>query len=134
MTANEKTTLAFYQKTGELFYAIAAADKIVRKKEYESLTEMVRNEWKGKDTLTDEYGVDAAYQMEIVFDWLDYESLDASECFDDFKEFYSEHQSQFTKERKALILKTAHAIANSFAGKNKQELTLLGKIQLLFNT
>ncbi len=132
MTAVEKASLSFYQKTGELFYAIAAADKVVRKKEYQSLKKMVQQEWKGLDDVKDEFGVDAAYQMEIVFDWLDYQSLDSIECFDDFKDFYKEHPTQFTKERKEKILRTAHAIAGAFAGKNKKELTLLGKIQLLF--
>ena len=133
MTAIEKTTLSFYQKTGELFYAIAAADKVVRKKEYQSLKKMVKDEWKGLDDVKDEFGVDAAYQMEIVFDWLDYQSLDSSDCFDDFKDFYKNHPSQFTPDRKKKIIKTAHAIAGAFAGKNKNELALLGKIQLLFN-
>lgn len=132
MTAIEKTSLAFYQKTGELFYAIAAADKVVRKKEYQSLKKMVQQEWKGLDNVKDEFGLDASYQMEIVFDWLDYQSLDASDCFDDFKDFYKAHPTQFTPDRKEKILRTAHAIAGAFAGKNKKELTLLGKIQLLF--
>ena len=62
MTAIEKTSLSFYQKTGELFYAIAAADKVVRKKEYQSLKKMVQQEWKGLDDVKDEFGVDADSQ------------------------------------------------------------------------
>lgn len=131
MSSAENTSLTFYQKTGELFYAIAAADKVVRKSEYDSLKEMVQKDWKDSDDVLDDYGVDAAYQLEIVFDWLDYESLDADLCFESFKDFYKDHPSLFTPKRKELILKTAHAIANTFAGKNKSELILLGKLQLL---
>jgi len=133
MSAIEKTSLSFYQKAGELFYAIAAADKVVRKSEYQSLKKMVREEWAGLDNLKDEYGVDAAYQMEIVFDWMDYESLNSNECFNDFADFYHEHPLLFNEHRKKLLLKTAHAIAGAFAGKNKSELQILAKLQLLFN-
>ncbi len=133
MSSAEKSSLTFYQKTGELFYSIAAADKVVRKSEYKSLKEMVQSDWKDLDNLQDDYGVDAAYQLEIVFDWLDYESLEANLCFESFKEFYQEHPALFTKKRKELILKTAHSIANAFSGKNKSELILLGKLQLLLN-
>ena len=124
--------LQFYQKTGELFFAIAAADKVIRKSEYDTLHKMISLHWKNLDDYEDEYGVDASYQMEIVFDWLDYESLDANSCFESFQDFYKEHPSLFTPKRKELILKTANAIANAFSGKNKSELLLLGKIQLLF--
>jgi hypothetical protein len=65
MSSTEKTSLAFYQKTGELFYAIAAADKVVRKSEYQSLKKMVQSDWKDLDDLQDEYGVDAAYQLKV---------------------------------------------------------------------
>jgi hypothetical protein len=131
MSSAEKTSLTFYQKTGELFYAIAAADKVVRKSEYQSLKDMVQSDWKDLDDLQDDYGVDAAYQLEIVFDWLDYESLEANLCFESFRDFYKEHPALFTKKRKELILKTANSIANAFSGKNKSELVLLGKLQLL---
>ncbi|MEZ4779062.1 MAG: hypothetical protein R2786_06730 [Flavobacteriaceae bacterium] len=127
-----KNELQFYQKTGELFFAVAAADKVIRKSEYEALHTMVSKYWKNLDDFKDEYGVDASYQMEIVFDWLDYESLDANSCFESFKDFYKEHPTLFTTKRKELILKTASTIADAFSGKNKSELMLLGKIQLLF--
>ncbi len=132
MNTISKAELSFYQKTGELFYAVAAADKIVRTQEFDTLKEVVNTLWRPMEHYEDEFGEDAAYQMEIVFDWLDYESLDAEDCFDDFKDFYHNHPSLFSEKRKQLILKTAHKIAASFSGKNKSELTLLGKIQLLF--
>ncbi|MAO07125.1 MAG: hypothetical protein CL596_00260 [Alteromonas sp.] len=133
MTPSENTQLSFYQKAGELFYTVAAADGVVRKKEFQALKKMVKEEWKDLDDFEDEFGVDAAHQLEIVFDWLDYESLDAEECFESFEDFYKEHPTLFSKKRKDLILKTAHAIAHAFAGKNKSELIVLGKLQLLFN-
>jgi hypothetical protein len=37
----------------------------------------------------------------------------------------------FSKFIKVLILDTANAISNSFSGKNKAELVMLGKLELL---
>ncbi len=132
MNPSQPPSLSFYQKTGELFYAVAAADNVVRKSEFERLKNMIQSEWKGLDEVTDEFGAEGAHQMEIIFDWLDYESLDGEQCFNNFRKFYKTHKSMFTENHKKLILKTAHSIAGAFAGKNKSELAILGTLQLLF--
>ncbi|AFL79680.1 hypothetical protein Aeqsu_0152 [Aequorivita sublithincola DSM 14238] len=127
----EKPQLLFYQKTGELFYAIAAADKVVRKEEYNALKKLVLEEWKDLDAYEDPFHTDAAHQIEVVFEWFDYEQLEAKECFDSFADYKTENAKLFTKERKELIWKTANAIANSFAGKNKIEVIMLAKLKIL---
>ncbi len=124
--------LLFYQKVGELFYAIAAIDKVVRDEEYERLCELVISHWRNSESAEDEFGTNAAYQIEIVFDWFDHEQADAKECYEGFKEYFETHPKLFNNKRKQLILKTAHEIANSFAEKNKAELMLLSKLKLLF--
>ena len=139
MDTSEKTNLTFYQKIGELLYAIAAADKVVKKQEYDTLRESVKEHWKKNDDITDDFGADAAYQIEIVFDWLDYQSLNwldyqslkAEECFENFKEYYRENKTLFNPKIKKLVLSTAHTVADAFSGKNKSELLLLGKLELL---
>ncbi|MCB0466556.1 MAG: hypothetical protein KDC78_12920 [Aequorivita sp.] len=127
----DKPQLLFYQKMGELFYAIAAADKVVRKVEYDTLKSIVAEQWKNLDDYEDPFHVDAAYQIEVVFDWFDYEQLDASDCFESFADYKKEHPKLFTKERKDLIWKTANAIANSFVGKNKSEVIMLAKLKMV---
>ena len=126
-----KPQLLFYQKIGELFYSIAAVDKIVRKSEYDALKNIVTEQWKNLDEYEDPFHTDAAHQIEVVFDWFDYEQLDANDCFESFADFYKEKPSLFNQERKELIWKTASAIANSFAGKNKSEVILLAKLKNL---
>jgi len=76
--------------------------------------------------------IDAAYQIEIVFDWMDYEELQAEDCFNEFTLFYKENKSLFTDAVKQLTYTTANSIANAFSGKNKSELMMLGRLQLLF--
>lgn len=131
MGIQEKPQLLFYQKMGELFYAIAAADNVVRKAEYDTLKNIVSEEWKNLDDYKDAFHTDAAYQIEVVFDWFDYEQLDANDCFESFADYKKEHPKLFTQERKELIWKTASAIATSFSGKNKSEVILLAKLKNL---
>ncbi len=123
--------LVFYQKIGELFYAVAASDKVVRKVEYQALTELVETEWKSMDDYEDQFKTDAAYQIAIVFEWFDYEGMDAEDCFSSFKDYYLEHKNLFHGKRKELILKTASKIANAFNKTNKSELIILSKLESL---
>lgn len=134
MNTSEPSQLFFNQEIGQLFYAIAAADKVVRKSEYDTLCKIVKDSWLTQDEYTDEFGVEAAYQIEIVFDWFDYENLDADDCFEAFSDYFKAHRNLFTETKKELILKTAHAIAGAFSGKNKSELIMLAKLSILFKS
>jgi|TARA_R100000479_G_scaffold51000_3_gene24038 hypothetical protein len=131
MMTQQPPKLVLYQKLGELFYAIAAADKVIRKAEIDTLRTLVKTHWKNVESLEDEFHSDASYQIEIVFDWLDDKEVDPDECFEDFKEFKKEHPKLFTTTIKKLIWKTADSIAASFAGKNKAELIMLAKLKML---
>ncbi len=127
---NSSLSLLF-EKLGELFYAIAAVDKKVHKKEFEALKKLVTRKWKEFENSEDAFGTKSVYQMEIVFSWFDYEGRDAWECFENFRDFKETHEHLFTEQRNALILKTASAIANAFSGKNKSELIMLVKLERL---
>lgn len=120
-----------YENLGELFYAIAKADSRVHGKEISKLRSFIRKYWLEVDGLEDEFGTDAAFQIESVFDWSMENDLDSEVCYESFKEFYKDNGGLFTAFIKVLILDTAHAISNSFAGKNKAELVMLGKLELL---
>ena len=131
MKAKKKMTLKFYQNLGKLFYDIAASDKKVRIPEFNRLKEVVKTQWLDIDPIEDAYDTDAAYQIEIVFDWLnDKENLDVAGCYNAFVHYKSEQAHLFTDPVKKLILKTAYAIAASFAGLNKSELIILAKLDL----
>jgi len=121
----------FYQNLGRLFYAIAAADRIVRKEEVESVKQIVRKQWLQLDEVVDEFGSDAAFQVEIIFDWMDANKPDPQAAFQVFADFYREHPELFTKEIKNMTLEASREIASSFKGKNKSELVMLAKLQTL---
>ncbi|GGX18595.1 hypothetical protein [Aquimarina muelleri] len=133
MSTSKNIEIEFYQNLGKLFYAIAASDKVVRKSEYDSLRKIVKSEWLKTGTMEDGFGVNASYQIEIVFDWLDYEEeLNAEECFKEFEAYYKKNTSSFTDSLKNLIWNTVNTIADSFSGKNKSELMMLGRLKLIF--
>ncbi|NAY91304.1 hypothetical protein GTQ34_05170 [Muricauda sp. JGD-17] len=132
MLNSEKIGNEFYQNLGKLFYAVAMADKQVRPVEVKRLRKYVRQYWLEIDDFEDEFSTDSAYQIEIVFDWLEEEEKNGEDYFKDFEAFYKEHPEKFKPEIKSLIINTAEAIASSFAGKNKSELLLIFKLKLLF--
>lgn len=133
MYNSEKIGNEFYQSLGKLFYFVAMADHIVRPIEIKRLRNYVRQYWLDVDEIEDEFHTDAAYQIEIVFDWLDGEEKEGEAYFDEFKEFYKEHPEKFSEAIKKLIVETSEAIAKSFAGKNRSEMLAIFKLKQLFN-
>ncbi|WP_281297695.1 hypothetical protein [Flavobacterium limnophilum] len=119
----------FYQQLGKLFYSVASVDGTVRKEEIAQLNEIVQKEWVPIETTLNEFGDDAAYQIEIVFDWLIEEDGNTGKVIPDLLYFKKEHPSLFTPQVNDLILKTAKAIANSFSEKNKSESVLIEKLR-----
>lgn len=127
----EKTTNELYQNLGRLFYSVAMSDNSVHTREIDKLRSFIRKFWLDVDEVEDEFGEDAAFQIETVFDWYLANEKDKEDAYNEFQEFYVNHQQKFTPFIKILILDTAYAVANSFAGTNKSELVLLSKLRLL---
>ncbi|MCK8520930.1 hypothetical protein M0D21_05100 [Aquimarina sp. D1M17] len=130
MDTTQNIGITFYQNLGKLFYAVAASDKVVRESEYNSLRKIVKSKWLQVDDIVDEFGADAAFQIEIVFDWMDYETPNAESCFKEFETFYNDYKTYFSKRIKQLIWETANNIADAFSGKNKSELMMLGRLKI----
>lgn len=122
----------FYQNLGRLFYAIAAADSVIRKDEIESVKDIVKTQWLQGDDVVDDFGSDVSHQTEIIFNWMDANKPDPQSAFETFSEFYRLHAELFSEEVKKTILKAAREIAASSKGKNKSELVMLAKLQTHF--
>lgn len=129
MKPSHQTMILFYQQLGKLFYSVASVDKTVRKEEIAQLNEIVKKEWLPIENSFSEFGDDAAYQIEIVFDWLVETRWNIGKILPDFESFKKEHPSLFSPQINDLILKTAKAITNSFSGKNKSESVLIEKLR-----
>lgn len=133
MKTKEQKDIEFYQNLGRLFYAIAFIDNTVRPEEIEALKKMVSSTWTSPDNEPDEHGSDSAFQIEVVFNWLDSEVFNAQDSYDSFATYYTSNKALFTETTKRNITKTASAIANAFSGTNKSELVLLAKLNLLIS-
>lgn len=131
MKNKAKTMNGLYQNLGKLFYAVAMSDGTVHAKEWDKVKEIVKEDWLYVDDFTDRYGSDAANQIEIVFDVLMEYTRTSEGCLEEFTNFYKAHPHAFSDKIKVLTRKTANAIANSFSGRNKSELIMLAKIELL---
>ncbi len=131
MKATIELTTRFYQHLGELFFAIAKSDGIVRPEEEQRLKTLVDKEWTKLEDGEDEFHSNAVYQMESVFQNLFEDFADADTAFDDFKYFFQDHEHLFTAKITDLILLTANSIADSFRGKNKSELNMLFNLEQL---
>lgn len=134
MTLHKTLSTQAYQHIGYLFYAVAAVDRLVDDKEIETLKLLVKEQWLDVDSASDDFGSDAAYQIEIVFDWLNEADWNSTTCYQKFETYYKAHASKFDDATKSLIIKTALAIAESFSGKNKSELIILAKIETLLKS
>jgi len=115
---------------GRVFYATAQADKVIRPEEISELKQVVKNVWLDVDDATDQFDSDAAYQIEIVFDYLLDNEIIVEGIINQVKSFKSIHTSLFTKNIIELIMKTALNITSSFAKNNKSELVFLSQLRL----
>ena len=129
MKPSRQTMIHFYQQLGKLFYSAASVDNTVHEDEMVQLKEIVKKEWLPLENSLSEFGDDAAYQIEIVFDWLVENDWNIGKIIPDFEIFKKEHPHLFTPQLNDLILKTAKAITNSFSGKNKSESVLIDQLR-----
>ena len=120
-----------YEKLGYLFYALAAADSDVPAREADRLREMVRKIWLPIEDSTDEFGTDAAYYIDISFEFLLNDGMDAEEAFQEFENYYVDHSPAFSEGIAEKIKTTAKAVAQAFKGKNKKESAMLKRLNRL---
>lgn len=134
METSEKTIAHFYEHLGRLFYAIAAVDGRVQNKELAVLKRLVKQEWVPNDHRPDAFGSDAPFQIEYVFEWLNEEHSNARFSMDQFADYFASHRELFPADVRQRAWKTADAIANCFAGRNKAELVILDHLQKILQS
>ncbi|NVK64916.1 MAG: hypothetical protein HWE22_10035 [Flavobacteriales bacterium] len=131
MEPKDSTMTSFYQMLGRVFYATAQADNHVHEKEVATLKQIVKDLWLDVEDATDEFSSDAAFQIEIVFDYLLENEIVVENVLEDLNEFKSIHTSLFTEKMSKLIMDTASKIAASFAQSNKSEVVFLSELWLV---
>jgi hypothetical protein len=126
-----KNNLDFYQAIGKLFYAVAATDKQVVPEEINAFKKLLKTRWLKADEFKNQNNFEGIKQIYFTFEAFNkLDNPDPGKCFEDFLNFKKSHEDLFKKNLKQLISRTAHAIANSYARKNKSELIILAQLDL----
>jgi hypothetical protein len=122
-----------YEQLGYLFYAIASADKHLRKKEMEILKKDIEKEWIPLEDSTDEFGTDAANYIYFTFDSLLERDISPREAFESFRSYFIEHAGAFDETVRKKIQKTVLHMTNAFAHKNKTEEYIIKELRKLLH-
>ncbi|AXG70757.1 hypothetical protein KORDIASMS9_03003 [Kordia sp. SMS9] len=132
MDVTSQTAVVFYQHLGKLFYAMALADKKIKKEEFQAMKkEIALLSLSENYTITDAE-IDIEHHITSTFKILYFEKATSQACFDDFVTFKRKYESLFTPSIKKAILKIAGKILASFSNVNKSELMLLAKLSIEF--
>lgn len=124
---NEK----FFRKLGYVFYAVAASDGSVADDERKALHQMVIEDWVTLEVSQDQFGSDAAYQIEMLFEYITDQGMTAEKAYQKFEQYFKDNLELFSDEVIERIFHTCNRIAESFHSKNKAELNTLMRLHLL---
>lgn len=120
-----------YKQLGNLFYAIAAADKHIRPEEKETLHNEILYAWKHHDQETDRFGSDRAFLIEFEFETLEDDAVSAAEAYRLFELYFLEHHQEIDKNSRVKIFNSARHIAECVRKINQQELAYLLRLKKL---
>ncbi|WP_164110201.1 MULTISPECIES: hypothetical protein [Sphingobacterium] len=115
----------FYENLGFLFYSLTCCDRRVTPSEKAIIKDLVNRTWINLEPSLDEYGYDAAYQIEAVTDWLFEEKPSARIAFKRFVDFVEGHPGFIDHRMANIIFSSANSITAASARKNKSELGYL---------
>jgi len=126
-------TRRFYKELGNLFYAIAAADKNISQKEKKALDDEVQFAWKHYDHTTDRFGSDRAYLIEFEFETMEDNDEPAESAYQSFEAFFQEFGMEIDSPTRHRIFNSARHIAEGMRKINKSELGYLVRLKKLMN-
>lgn len=121
----------FYKELGNLFYAIAYADKNISRQERKSLDDEVQYSWKHYDNTTDRFGSDRAYLIEFEFETMEEEFETSEHAFQSFEEYFLGHARDIDEPTRHRIFNSARHIAESMRRINREELRYLVRLKEL---
>lgn len=123
----------FFKELGNLFYAIAAADKNISEKEKKALDEEVQYAWKHYDHTTDRFGTDRAFLIEFEFETMEDNDETAEVAYQSFETFFKENKDEIDEHTRTRIFNSARHIAEGMRKINHEELEYLVRLKKLLN-
>ncbi len=125
---NTALNTTLFENLGKVFYAIANADRNLHDNEIARMKTEIEKFWKPKFA---EAPYSMAYYIWHAFERARSNKVPAEQAFEEFALYFNNEPGPFTQEIRNLIMDTSNAIASAYADKNKSELILLAKLQLL---
>ncbi|MCZ2458076.1 MAG: hypothetical protein LC128_00490 [Chitinophagales bacterium] len=126
-----KDTRRFYKELGNLFYAIASADKKIGPQEKVKLDEEVQFAWRHYDDSTDRFGSDRAFLIEFEFETMEDQMASAEEAFQSFETYFGESKDEIDETTRKRIFNSAKHIAESIREINTPEHKYLDRLKKL---
>ncbi len=126
-------TNRLYKQLGNLFYAIAAADRKIRPEERKSLTDEIQYSWKHYDESTDRFGSDRAFVIQFEFDTMEDNYESAEVAYQSFENYFTEYEREIDTDTRKRIFNSARHIAESVRKINHPELDYLVRLKKLLN-
>jgi len=120
-----------YRELGNLFYAIAAADKKIRPEERKTLHDEILFAWKHHENSTDRFGSDRAFLIEFEFETLEDDSVTAETAYQLFESYFQGHENEFDLASRVKIFNSARHIAECVRKINHDELNYLIRLKAL---
>ncbi len=120
-----------YRELGNLFYAIAAADKKIRPEEKKTLHDEILYAWKHHENSTDRFGSDRAFLIEFEFETLEDDAVSAENAYQLFETYYRGHEKEFDAASRMKIFNSARHIAECVRKINHEELNYLIRLKTL---
>ena len=119
----------FYQELGKLLYAIANADGKVQKAELKQLQKIVSDELVPLDDTTDEFGTNAAFITEFMFDVYEGTKQDVEKAFNSFLGYLQINKPMLDEKHKKAVISAAHKVAEAFKGMTDEEKQLIKTLE-----
>ncbi|HYM93772.1 MAG TPA: hypothetical protein VET23_06515 [Chitinophagaceae bacterium] len=124
-------TRRFYKELGNLFYAIAAADKRIGSQEKKKLDDEVQFAWRHYDHSADRFGTDRAFLIEFEFEAMEDEMVSAEDAYQSFEYYFEENKNQIDEQTRKRIFNSARHIAESVRKINVAEHKYLNRLKKL---
>ncbi len=119
----------FYRELGKLLYAIAAADNTITDIERKTLGKEISERLLHKETATDKYGTNKAWDTQFSFETAEDAGISPDEAFDDFLSYTKAYKNEMSDDEVEICLKLADHIADSYHHINKKENNFLGQLR-----
>ena len=112
----------FYKSIANLFYAVSMADKNMTVEEKKSIVKRVEKNWNASKDDSDSELIYAELRALLK------EKTTSEDAYENFKNYYTTHRKEFSKEAIRNLLAASHEISDATASKNKSELIILAKL------